>query len=275
MWLLMQEHHYPGLQHALSTQGEYKILGVPVDGYHQPTNTVLQFHGCFWHGCPTCLPDRSLKNTVNQKTFDSLYIKTLQRTSQLRAKGYTVIEKWECEFSAEEKQQAEDLGVVDMVPQLVPKDGFFGGRTEAIKLRTSLTRDEMAHGHSIKYFDVTSEYPFVNAKRQYPLGHPKVLLRHQCPQSNAEWKTRQFFGMAKCSILPPKQLFHPLLPYRSQGALTFPLCRTCVEQRHQGSCPHDANDRILHGKFFVLSKNASNNDDCFRYVAHSRNRQGY
>ena len=181
MWLLWQERTYTGLQHALSRSGERKILSVPVDGFHEPSNTVLQFHGCFWHGCPRCFPIRNLRNTVNNKTFDELYLKTQQRTASLRAKGYTVVEKWSCEFTEDEKRQAAGFGVTEKVPQLVPKDGFFGGRTEAINLRAAVSKEEMAAGHALLYYDVTSEYPFVNARKAYPLGHPKIPLRYQCP----------------------------------------------------------------------------------------------
>jgi hypothetical protein len=46
LWLLLQEvEHYPGLQHAFSVHGEKSICGAPVDGFHEETNTVLQFHG--------------------------------------------------------------------------------------------------------------------------------------------------------------------------------------------------------------------------------------
>lgn len=36
------------------------------------------------------------------------------------------------------------------------------------------------------------------------------------------------FGLATVDILPPEGLFHPVLPVRAGGKLTFPLCRTCV-----------------------------------------------
>ena len=36
-------------------------------------------------------------------------------------------------------------------------------------------------------------------------------------------------GLVKLTILPPRGLYHPVLPLRQGGKLTFPLCRTCVE----------------------------------------------
>ena len=43
---------YENIRHGLNG-GEVKILGRKVDGYDSTTNTVYQFYGCFWHGCPT------------------------------------------------------------------------------------------------------------------------------------------------------------------------------------------------------------------------------
>ena len=33
-----------------------------VDGYVRETSTVYEFHGCFYHGCPTCFPNRYQKH---------------------------------------------------------------------------------------------------------------------------------------------------------------------------------------------------------------------
>ena len=93
--------------------GERKILGARVDGYHQESKTVFQFHGCLWHGCKKCYPEERQK-PVQQKTRQgkviprldtekkpmnrkTAYELTLQRTQSLRKEGYRVVEKWEHE----------------------------------------------------------------------------------------------------------------------------------------------------------------------------------
>ena len=93
--------------------GERKILGARVDGYHQESKTVFQFHGCLWHGCEKCYPEDRQKpvqqNTRQGKVISRLdtekkpmnrktaYELTLQRTQSLRKEGYRVVEKWEHE----------------------------------------------------------------------------------------------------------------------------------------------------------------------------------
>ena len=48
----------PFIQHARNA-GEYQVTlcngkKVSVDGFCRNTNTIFQFHSCFWHGCPYC-----------------------------------------------------------------------------------------------------------------------------------------------------------------------------------------------------------------------------
>ena len=101
------------IHHALCGHGgERQILGAAVDGYHQESQTVFQFHGCFWHGCKQCYPTERtafVRQTKQGKVTTRLdsqgkpmrrkdaYGLTLQRTKLLEAAGYTVVEKWEHE----------------------------------------------------------------------------------------------------------------------------------------------------------------------------------
>ena len=55
-------------------------------------------------------------------------------------------------------------------------------------------------------------------------------------------------------ILPPPNLFHPVLPVRSNGKLTFPLCGKCVKEEQinpmllrSSSCCHTTEERTLRG----------------------------
>ena len=74
----------------------------------------------------------------------------------------------------------------------MPKDAFYSGLTEAIYLWKTLNKDDIQNGKEILYDDVTSEYPFVNSWKEYLVGHPKIFLKHQVPQTNEEWQTQIF-----------------------------------------------------------------------------------
>lgn len=73
-----------------------------------------------------------------------------------------------------------------MVSPIDPRDAFFGGWTEAFALFK-----EAENGESIKYYDVTSLYPFINKTGTIPLGHPIILTENFKDIS-------QYEGLIKC-----------------------------------------------------------------------------
>ena len=77
---------------------------------------------------------------------------------------------------------------------------------------------------------------------EYPTGHPTIYLEGD--PNIPSWD--QWNGVAKCTILPPRDLIMPVLPYKTQGKLMFPLCRTCADSLNQNLCRHsDAERQIL------------------------------
>lgn len=66
----------------------------------------------------------------------------------------------------------------------------------------------------IYYNDVCSEYPYVNKNKEYLIGHRVV-------HSENFKNPRQCFGIMKCTILLPRNLVLPVLPYKNNRKLTF------------------------------------------------------
>jgi hypothetical protein len=124
---------------------------------------------------------------------------------------------------------------LDLVERLNPRDSLMGGRTNGCVLYKRAVQ-----GTKIKYVDFTSLYPFVNKTARYPIGHPEIITRDFDDLSS-------YFGIAKVKVLPPRRLFHPVLGYRSQGKLTFPLCRKCVESQQQEPCQCSDESQITDG----------------------------
>ncbi|XP_031355525.1 uncharacterized protein LOC116179786 [Photinus pyralis] len=138
---------------------------------------------------------------------------------------------WECDFKT---YLVNNPDIVEFLENHVvknePRNGFFGGRTNAIKLYHKTEDDE-----DIRYLNVCSLYPYVNKYAKYPVGHPRVLLT---PEELRCVNLNSVEGMIKCTVLPPQDLYHPVLPYRCHGKLMFPLCRRCCETMHQDECEH-------------------------------------
>lgn len=82
--------------------GERWVEKWPIDGFHHLSQTIFQFHGCFFHGCPRCYPDREAV-LAHGVTAAELFAKTRERTTWLRRAGYKVVEAWACEAGRLEK----------------------------------------------------------------------------------------------------------------------------------------------------------------------------
>ena len=64
-----------------------------------------------------------------------LFERTMQLITQLKEKGYQVIEKWECEWHAEKNadtQMKNSVHAYHIAKPLCARESLFGGRTEVI-----------------------------------------------------------------------------------------------------------------------------------------------
>ena len=100
------------------------------------------------------------------------------------------------------------MSTLKLQSRINPCDSLYGGRTKAI---------EMYHkaepGEKIRYHDFTSLYPTVQARCPYHVRNPKIILRN--------FKSvEEYFGIVKCTVLHPRGLYHPVLPYRCNRILT-------------------------------------------------------
>ena len=139
----------------------------------------------------------------------------------------------------ENPEMKEFVDKIDYKP-LNPRDAFFGGRTNAVRLLYDAKDNE-----KIKYVDVCSLYPWVNKYGRYPIGHPIIVTENFQP-----W--HKYEGFIKCKVLPPKDLLHPVLPYRSNKKLMFPLCATCADTRQTTTCTHTDEERAIVGSWVSL-----------------------
>jgi len=86
------------IEHARNG-GEYAIPGsrFRADGFCRETNTIYEFHGCYFHGCKCYDPNET--NTISKKSMSELYDKTLQKEAYIRSAGYNLITIWEHEWT--------------------------------------------------------------------------------------------------------------------------------------------------------------------------------
>ena len=257
-WLMYEENSIPkkgasadhikhvrnGGEQCLTTETDSYF----VDGFNPANNTVYEFHGCFWHGCPTCHSNnRHCKHALNpDRTMEELYRATKAKGEALRTAGYQVNVMWECQWDELCKTNPfvkKFVSTLSLVEPLEPRDAFYGGRTGTVALHAVAQENEQ-----IRYVDVTSLYPWVNKNATYPIGHPSIITN---PRNQ---DIKDYFGLATIDIIPPAGLFHPVLPVRAGGKLTFPLCGKCVKEEQAKPmmqrtqyCMHSDANRALRG----------------------------
>jgi hypothetical protein len=231
------------IQHARN-KGEQKINNYIVDGFHPETNTIYEFHGCLYHSCKLCY-DQSSFNKTKQMSMRAVRVLQYKRMKILKntffnGKQVKVISIWECDWK---RQKLADPDVKDflknnpVVERLLPRDAFYGARTEVFRIHT-----KVASHQKIKYQDYCSLYPYIMKNRDLPLGHATIIT------SDFNKTIDDYFGIIKLKILPPQDLYIPVLPVRSNGRLLFPLCAKCAEQRIR-NCNHNENQRALVGSW--------------------------
>lgn len=204
----------------------------------------------FRHGCPQCHPKKDnstpMTHPHTKETMSELYRKWLLKEKCIIDSGYTLIVMWEHEF-IELKRDDEKFKLFcetsTLLERLDPRDSFKGGRTSAICVNYSTLGTE----EKIHYYDFTSLYPWVNKYGIYPIGHPNIITSIFTHDIN------HYFGLIKLEILPPRGLYHPVLPIGSGGKLLFPLCNKCAQLMNQTTvCSCTDSERTLTGTWTTL-----------------------
>ena len=208
-----------------------------VGGYDPVNKIVYEYYGCVYHSHNKCCdPTSPNPFRSNVKNLD-IYEQTLKREERLRQLGYEVRFIWECDFKTVISQNhafRNFISTHELVGNLYPKDSFFGGRNNGFKLFYSCSS-----GEKIRYADATSLYPFVQKTKKFPQGHPQILTKDFESLDS-------YFGLVKCKVLAPEELYFPVLPVRIDGKLYFPLCKECAIA-HLNECSHSREERSFWG----------------------------
>lgn len=76
-------------EHVMVIEGRrYKV-----DGYDPDTNTIYEYFGVFWHGCPSYC-DHTKDNPRNKTPYKVLYEKTLERIATFERAGFNLVYEW-------------------------------------------------------------------------------------------------------------------------------------------------------------------------------------
>lgn len=94
---------------------------------------------------------------------------------------------------------------------LLQYNAYYGGRVECFY---------RGHIRNKYYYDINSLYPFVMKEYDYPF--PNIMDTSYINNGNINL-INKYHGISYCHIIAPNDLFYPLLPYRFESKLIFPV----------------------------------------------------
>lgn len=229
---------------------EYPVPNTPyiADGVSNTGDTLYEFFGCYFH-MHNCL----LKFTFNAdlQSYSPMVQSLLKRRvatdcklNRYIANGYSVTSAYECEFKEQLKEYPDIENLIKSIPikrSLNLRDALYGGRVECFQIYAKSGETK------INYRDIISLYPHMNRVASYPIGSPVIKKGAQC--NNIKLADASD-GIAFCRMLPPQDLFLPVLPSKINNKLVFCLCYTCAKNGTNQSQPAykniDADYKCLH-----------------------------
>lgn len=219
---------------------EVKIGRYVADGALLEQKLVFEYNGCHYHG-HSCIykPDEIVLPSGKQAKF--LQDERQRKKQYYERIGFAVIEQTDCKCSDDVKQRMNYYRELESVGQADISESFYGGRTNNLKFH-----HETKEGEEIKYYDFTSLYPFVLKNFEYPVGHPVQI------KQNFDQTLNSYFGFIKCQVLPPRNMYLPVLPYRYHKKLEFVLCNECAKLKQLTECTHNESERSLTGTWTTV-----------------------
>lgn len=258
-WLLYQQ----SIQPVGTIEMEVTVPGtrIQVDGINFSRNALIfEFHGCLYHAHVQC----ALYNTGGYK-FDSRFSelglferreKTRYKMQRLRDLNFTVVSIYECEWREFLKKNPDIAKQLDNHPDLTedidPRDCLRGGRVEPIRALVECTGEN----ERLNYVDIVSLYPFVcSSFSHFCVDHPTIFRgKKECSEAPDIFEME---GIIKCRILPPRDLFVPVLPFYHNHKLYFPLCAACTMAHQITPCTHTDFERSIVATFTIYEVKVS------------------
>ena len=92
---------YPDLKHLYNQGRETRCGPILVDGVSYDQQTILEYNGCWWHGCPDCHEKKPNRTPEQDREQQFRYRRTQARAKWLEEhSGFRVKQVWGCDQEA-------------------------------------------------------------------------------------------------------------------------------------------------------------------------------
>jgi G:T-mismatch repair DNA endonuclease (very short patch repair protein) len=240
------------------------------DLYSEKFGEIVLYNGCFWHAHSgtTCLINSKstpqTKHPVFNKTFEEINLEFDRKMALLLQNNPNEINSikivWECQYLnmrklPEFKKFLQDEFKQRPMYRLSVRDSIRGGMTDCYALKWLQTENL---NENFFCLDMNGMYPYIGLKYSFPFGKYDIIVGNDT--KHIIFKNENFFyrqdpqplcGLMLVTIIPPKNLFYPFLPYKlKNGRTVFSLCVECAEKNLR-ICNHEDNQRALTSVYYI------------------------
>ena len=240
------------------------------DLYSAKDQEAVFYNGCFYHAhVPGCLLNPNVNFNTNHVLFNKSYqeindvfnkkIALLLLNNPDEIKKVTIV--WECQYLQERGNDLELKTFLDTTFQkrplqrLRPCTAVRGSFTECYALKWLQSENPSDLFYCL---DFNGMYSHIGLTSKFGVGAYKIIVGNDLKYINL--KNGQFYfkndvnymvGVMMVSILPPKNLFYPFLPYRlNDESSIFTLCAKCSENETK-NCSHSDIERSFISVYFI------------------------
>ena len=265
------EYKFPekNFRSIFSNKSGQKIFkqGVMPDLYSENFGEIINYNGCFWHGCTNCLINKNATPQTRHPVFNKTYqeinddynqkmASLLQNNEEIR-KVTTV---WECQYL--KMRLTDDFqyffkNVFKPRPlyRLSVRESIRGGMTDCYALKWIQNENLNEKFYCL---DQNGMYSWIGLKYKFFFGTYDILIGNEI--KNISFKNNEFFykdnpeplnGLMQITILPPKNLFYGFLPIKlSNDRTVYTLCFKCAENSCK-KCTHNDQERALTSVYYI------------------------
>lgn len=138
-----------------STEFRIPNSNYQADGYFKETNTIYEFHGCYYHGCLKCFDifGKDKINKINKKNMCELYLNTITKDTFIQSQGFNLVTLWEHEWDEFVKNNKLDNQIDNDSINNINKDNKNDEDDKIIDINTSKASKKKLKKKNINIID--------------------------------------------------------------------------------------------------------------------------
>ena len=257
-WLNRNANFRAFYNHIDGQTREFKIL-YP-DAFDKDTNTAYFYNGCYIHNHSKNQCQNKGKQ-IKRKIFldDNESFEAKRQKFEENYPNINVKIKWECEWKKDLKEKdvkewfdKNPCAKDPPLNRLIPRDAVRGGTSETYNFLWSKIRNP---DETLVYADVTSQYPDIALKYDFPIGNFEVIIGKELKEivvseDTLVFRNQQLYGLIFLSIEAPKDLEFPFLSHRIKDSISVAaLCKTCAKDQTLSICNHKGMQKFITGNY--------------------------